>query len=579
MLKKLLVLVLFILIFCPQLGFSQISPISGVTPVMIDSATHDRFIGTYRSGNTISFYEPTTGNLLVTYYALASADPDRRRINAAISSDAGATWTVYKNINSGVGSEMNASYPTAYGTATTPIITYYNSAVPEGQNMNREPIVATDLGGWGGGIWNNVSVDVTGTEDDPVDARYHSFAISPEDANLWLLSGARYAAAGNATCVYRSTDAGVTWSDPIDVASIIQDDSLESNYVYSFTANKQPLAMSFGADNKVYGAFQGQMEDAYNVENALYVVSEDGGVTWSTPAMIPGTESLMFTTADVYRNFSTIIDNDGNWHVFAIGEDTTETAKDGTKDYRIWDFKFDGATWNITKFGYPQFIDDGIAQPGLTNSDEEDVMNSAAIGPDGTLYYAYTDVYDTTDAGGDPHNYKYRIYVMISEDNGTTWLGPQWVYEEDGWASEYPCEMTSAATDKLHFFFRSGGGTYDEYKEMRYLGVPTQAIKDSLTSIPKQANTVIPKTHKLFQNYPNPFNPSTTIRFNLCENAHVKLTVYNLLGQKIATLIDKTMLAGEKGIVWYAEGIPSGTYFYRLDAGKYSEVREMTLIK
>ena len=128
-------------------------------------------------------------------------------------------------------------------------------------------------------------------------------------------------------------------------------------------------------------------------------------------------------------------------------------------------------------------MEEGIATPGNTNSDEEDVMNSPAIGPDGTLYFAYTDVNDTTGAGGDPYAYNYGIYVMLSEDNGTTWQGPQLVYEEAGWASEYPCDQTRNAGDNLNFFFRSGGGSYDEYKEMRYLSVPTQEIKDLISSI------------------------------------------------------------------------------------------------
>lgn len=571
--KKFFILSLLSLFFCLNIGLSQVSPIPGVAPVLVDSSTHFRILGGYRSENNISFYEPTTGNLLVTYYYLApSGEADRRRITASVSTDNGSSWTVYKDINSGVGSEMNASYPVANGNATTPIVVYYNSANPD-VNINKQPILATDLMGWGGGLWDNQAVDAIGTADTVLDFRYNSMAIAPDNPDLWLISGAQYEP-GNCINIYRSTNGGVNWGRQIQVATTILADSLKPNYVYAFTGNKQPLAISAGANNKVYGAFQAQMESAFDIERLVYVTSNDGGLTWTDPAFIPGTESLMFSTADVYRNFSTLIDAAGNWHVFAIGEDTTEAAN----SYRIWDFRFNGSDWNINKFGFPQMLNEGIAQPGLTNSDEEDVMNSPAIGPDGTLYYAYTDVVDTTGAGGDPHLYQYRIFVMISQDNGTTWQGPQWIFEDADWASDYPCDMTRTASDKLHFFYRKGG-SYDEYKELNYLGVPTQGIKDLIVSLPEPAISNIPKSHKLFQNFPNPFNPNTTIRFNLKENVHVKLMVYNLLGQKIATLIDKKMVAGEKGIVWYAKGIPSGTYFYRLEAGDYSEVKEMILIK
>jgi hypothetical protein len=292
--------------------------------------------------------------------------------------------------------------------------------------------------------------------------------------------------------------------------------------------------------------------------------------------LIPGTESIWFETSHVYRNFATLIDDAGNWHVFSIGKDTTEAVN----SYRIWDFRFDGAEWNINKFGFPQFLNDGIAQPDVGGSpDEEDVMNSPALGPDGTLYYAYTDVYDTTGAGGESRAYKYRIYVMMSEDNGSTWLGPTWVYEDSAWASEYPCDMTRTASDKLHFFFRKGEGGYDDPKELRYLSVPTQGIKDMILSIPDNAISEMPHSYRLYQNYPNPFNPTTTIRFDLTKNSHVKITIFNVLGQHVDTIIDKNMTAGSKAVVWNASHLSSGKYFYRLQADDFVDVKEMTLIK
>lgn len=83
----------------------------------------------------------------------------------------------------------------------------------------------------------------------------------------------------------------------------------------------------------------------------------------------------------------------------------------------------------------------------------------------------------------------------------------------------------------------------------------------------------------LEQNYPNPFNPTTTIHFMLQKTEHVSLKIFNLLGKEAATLIDESRPAGAYEIEWNAAHLPSGLYFYRLQAGNESRVRKMMLQK
>ncbi len=83
----------------------------------------------------------------------------------------------------------------------------------------------------------------------------------------------------------------------------------------------------------------------------------------------------------------------------------------------------------------------------------------------------------------------------------------------------------------------------------------------------------------LEQNFPNPFNPNTSIRFSLPETGNVKLTVYNLLGQEIATLVNGVKEAGTHTINYNAEELNSGIYIYRIESNGFNEVRKMTLIK
>jgi hypothetical protein len=88
-----------------------------------------------------------------------------------------------------------------------------------------------------------------------------------------------------------------------------------------------------------------------------------------------------------------------------------------------------------------------------------------------------------------------------------------------------------------------------------------------------------PLQFELSQNYPNPFNPSTTINFSIPQSSNVTLKIFNTLGQEVATLVNENMESGVHTINFDASALNSGIYFYRLDAGQYSEVRKMTLIK
>lgn len=83
----------------------------------------------------------------------------------------------------------------------------------------------------------------------------------------------------------------------------------------------------------------------------------------------------------------------------------------------------------------------------------------------------------------------------------------------------------------------------------------------------------------LSQNYPNPFNPRSTITYTVPEASFVRLTVYNLLGQPVASLIDGRVQAGTHRVEFNATGLSSGVYVYRMQSGAYTETRRMLLLK
>ena len=103
-------------------------------------------------------------------------------------------------------------------------------------------------------------------------------------------------------------------------------------------------------------------------------------------------------------------------------------------------------------------------------------------------------------------------------------------------------------------------------------------FQNTITGI-VQTNSLLPEKFELYQNYPNPFNPSTTIRYDLPRQSRVKIVVYDILGRKVATLVDEPKKAGRYQVIWNANRRGSGVYFYRLQAGDYSTTKKLLLLK
>ena len=85
--------------------------------------------------------------------------------------------------------------------------------------------------------------------------------------------------------------------------------------------------------------------------------------------------------------------------------------------------------------------------------------------------------------------------------------------------------------------------------------------------------------YELGRNYPNPFNPTTSIPFSLPEAHHVTVEVFNLIGQRVALLVDQPMAAGRHEVSWQASDQPSGIYLVRMRAGKVQKIQRVTLVK
>ena len=94
----------------------------------------------------------------------------------------------------------------------------------------------------------------------------------------------------------------------------------------------------------------------------------------------------------------------------------------------------------------------------------------------------------------------------------------------------------------------------------------------------------LPETFSLHQNYPNPFNPITSLRYDLPEQAQVKLTVYDLIGREVTQLVNATQETGFKSVLWdatdsYGKCVSAGVYLYQIRTNKYIQTKKMVLLK
>ena len=119
-------------------------------------------------------------------------------------------------------------------------------------------------------------------------------------------------------------------------------------------------------------------------------------------------------------------------------------------------------------------------------------------------------------------------------------------------------------------------GEVHETNNKGYNILPVEGI---VTSIEEISETILPDAFKLSTNYPNPFNPATEIEFALPKSCPAKLEIFNILGQRVTTLVDRQMEAGYHKVTWDGARFASGIYLYRLQAGDFVESKKMMLVK
>ncbi|MCP4633667.1 MAG: T9SS type A sorting domain-containing protein [candidate division Zixibacteria bacterium] len=136
-----------------------------------------------------------------------------------------------------------------------------------------------------------------------------------------------------------------------------------------------------------------------------------------------------------------------------------------------------------------------------------------------------------------------------------------------------------ASADGIKNYAIINQSTLGEITDGKYINKAGLLMAFNPFEKPENGDIQLPRHFELSQNYPNPFNPATTIKYALPIDSDVRLEVYNLLGQKVETLIDGKHHAGYHTIIWNGNHYASGIYFYAMHAGDNTLKKRMTLLK
>ncbi|MGE5352821.1 MAG: T9SS type A sorting domain-containing protein [Acidobacteriota bacterium] len=168
--------------------------------------------------------------------------------------------------------------------------------------------------------------------------------------------------------------------------------------------------------------------------------------------------------------------------------------------------------------------------------------------------------------------------VQLSCLNSDSLFANLWT-DTDG---NFTANVTSKVYDYLIYpviNYMNGGTSYNFKPLTAHPGQAGLVLNLSTTTDVKKESNAAPSEFSLSQNYPNPFNPSTTIKYSVAKDGFVSLTVYNLIGSRVATLVSEYKPAGQYSAHFDASSLPSGIYLYKLQSGNVSAYKKLILMK
>lgn len=252
-----------------------------------------------------------------------------------------------------------------------------------------------------------------------------------------------------------------------------------------------------------------------------------------------GLEGRMATRPDPINDWDAVIANDGRGRIWLVWV----SDRDGNAN--IYSCYRDGGGWSDTA--------------AITTDEGSDSQPSIGIDPCGWTWVAWTSNRD-----GDPN-------IYVSHNHGSGWSAGERVTSDTAW-DIHPYILSDESRRIWVLWQSSRKGRYDIYSAYN----ATPGVEEQ--------SSVSPVAFRLSSNCPNPFNSHTAIKYQIPGRMFVTLRVYNLLGQPVRTLVAGERESGRHSVCWNGrnEGgvaVPSGVYYYRIEAGELSETKKLLFLR
>jgi photosystem II stability/assembly factor-like uncharacterized protein len=383
-------------------------------------------------------------------------------------------------------------------------------------------------------------------------------------------------AAGNGGIILRTTNGGVNWilqhSDTPYTMSSVHFPNSQTGYVVGFRGGCCYLSPVYKTTN---GGSNWTLQDCnttYILSSVYFVSASEGWIVGDSSTILHttnGGNNWLHVPSIGYEYYTCVqfMNSSTGW---VVGKNKIIKTTNGGVNWiypppspiysEFWEARFPSAATGYV-VGGDLATGSGFVLKSTNGGESWDSLSVTSSGY--LLYLSFVNVSTGWVCGFDG-------VIMHTTDGGTSWER-QTIGQPSAWLQciQFVNSATGWVTGSPSIFKTITGGV---------IGI-----------IPISGQ--VPKVYSLSQNYPNPFNPATTIRFSLPLPSPangginsggaqaVRITIFNLLGERIATIVNEPLKSGTYEVTWDATSFSSGTYFYRLQAGEFVDAKKMILIK
>jgi hypothetical protein len=497
-----------------------------------------------------------------------------------------------------VGMKQFSGYDVAMNTTNT----LYANAVGDSAGV-AVIYVRTD----GADGWRQVFTSVPGSSSTPM----YVVATDPKANSQRVYAGGKFRVGSSYYNFIRSTNLGVNWdgarniggNNDVPVRALAIDASSGTSY-------STVLYAGLGADGGTGLGIRKSVDGGLNWGtarlNGYEIISI---VVASSNVIYMGTPSLLWRSDDALNNNPTVLSGTFGAKSMVKHPSYASTgylwliSADGQKIYKTTNSGSDWTEVNTSAIAKP--LNELAVEPSSTTTiyvaTQKGVysINPAPEPPSNISYSGSSGQHPTITWNASPEldlpsGGKYKVYrtlrscgyignkIVCDEWGSTVDLTPTAIsstsYTDNTWTIVTPTPFIEFQQARYDVKVVDLANNYSEPASVYiYVGGdnPSKtAIRDDISDEPNK-----PAKFDLSANYPNPFNPVTLITYALPEDVHVLIKVFDVLGREVATLVNGFEKAGYKEVSFDASNLPSGTYFYKIIAGKFSEVKKMMLLK